>query len=71
MQIPTRQRVVIHRPFAIVHRPNGSHYRFFGYCFALGNIFSGLPPSQQSIPAFNAASMAWWYGVFSAHAGGV
>ncbi|EEY58196.1 uncharacterized protein PITG_00830 [Phytophthora infestans T30-4] len=37
----------------------------FGYCFTLGNIFSKLPPSQQSIPVFNAANMAWWYLVFA------
>ncbi|EGZ26677.1 hypothetical protein PHYSODRAFT_308387 [Phytophthora sojae] len=38
---------------------------FFGFCFTIGEVFTGLPPSQQSVPAFNATNMAWWYGVFA------
>ncbi|RLN95493.1 hypothetical protein BBJ28_00017813 [Nothophytophthora sp. Chile5] len=38
----------------------------FGYCFTLGNFFSGHPPGQQSYAAFGASIGAWFHGVFSA-----
>eukprot|EP00644_Phytophthora_capsici_P016093 jgi/Phyca11/115309/e_gw1.28.503.1 len=38
----------------------------FGYFFTLGNVFTGLPPSQQSYAAFSAANISWFWGVFSA-----
>ncbi|KAG3030185.1 hypothetical protein PC128_g575 [Phytophthora cactorum] len=37
----------------------------FGYCFTVGNLFSGLPPGEQSYADFSAANIAWFYGVFS------
>ncbi|EGZ26675.1 hypothetical protein PHYSODRAFT_308386 [Phytophthora sojae] len=38
---------------------------FFGFCFATGDLFTGLPPSQQSYAAFSAAVVSWFWGVFS------
>ncbi|EGZ16518.1 hypothetical protein PHYSODRAFT_314285 [Phytophthora sojae] len=37
----------------------------FSYCFTVGNVFTGLPPGQQSYANFSAANIAWFYGVFS------
>ncbi|RLN95894.1 hypothetical protein BBJ28_00020142 [Nothophytophthora sp. Chile5] len=35
-------------------------------CCAAGNVFSGLPPAQQSYEMFLVAKMMWFHGFFSA-----